>query len=264
MSGAFIRDRRLVVSVAMTTLLAALALAGGAQAAQPPTGRRAVLVGGRRASPDELLVKFRSGEARQALARLQARTGIEVVESRPFRLIDWHYVKVRTRLSLLETMDAFARDPAVLKAEPNYEVRAAVIPDDPLFGSLWGMATIQAPDAWDVRTDSDMVVAVIDSGVDYTHPDLAANMWVNTGEVPGDGLDNDWNGFVDDVYGWDFYDNDCDPMDEAGHGTHVAGTIGAVGNNATGVVGVCWSANIMALRFLGPDGTPSTLSNTRL
>jgi len=84
-------------------------------------------------------------------------------------------------------------------------------------------------------------------------------MWVNTGEVPGDGLDNDWNGFVDDVYGWDFYDNDPDPDDENGHGTHVAGTIAAVGDNATGVTGVCWSGRIMALRFLGPDGTGHTV-----
>ena len=122
-------------------------------------------------------------------------------------------------------------------------------------------ADIDAPEAWNVFTGSAAtVVAVIDTGVDYTHPDLAANMWVNPGEIPGNGIDDDGNGFVDDVHGYDFVNNDGDPMDDHGHGTHVAGTIGAVGNNGMGVTGVNWHVRIMALKFLDARGT-GTVAN---
>jgi len=121
-------------------------------------------------------------------------------------------------------------------------------------------ADIDAPEAWNVITDSNVIVAVIDSGVDYTHPDLAANMWVNQAEYNGtSGVDDDGNGYIDDVYGYDFctYDddaNDPDPYDDLGHGTHCSGTIGAVGDNNEGVTGVCWSVKIMALKFIASSG----------
>ncbi|VTR91084.1 peptidase s8 s53 subtilisin kexin sedolisin : Subtilisin-like serine protease (Fragment) OS=Moorea producens 3L GN=LYNGBM3L_56740 PE=3 SV=1: Peptidase_S8: VCBS [Gemmata massiliana] len=140
-------------------------------------------------------------------------------------------------------------------AEPDQILRAAVVPNDPSYGSMYGPAKIGAEAAWNITTGSpNFVVGVIDTGVDYTHPDLAANMWRNPGEIPGNGTDDDGNGYVDDVYGWDFYDDDNDPMDEDEHGTHVAGTIGAVGNNNLGVTGINWNVKIMALRFLGPGG----------
>jgi len=140
------------------------------------------------------------------------------------------------------------------------------IPDDPFFGSLWALnntgqtggtpdADIDAPEAWDIHTGSgDVVVGVIDTGVDYTHPDLAANMWTNPGEIPDDGIDNDGNGYIDDVYGWDFFNWDNDPMDDHFHGTHCAGTIAAAGNNAEGITGVSWSTKIMALKVMGSEG----------
>ena len=103
-----------------------------------------------------------------------------------------------------------------------------------------------------------IIVAVIDTGVDYTHPDLAANMWVNEGEIPGNGLDDDHNGYIDDVYGYDFCNNDGNPRDDHDHGTHCAGTIGAVGNNNQGVAGVCWNVKIMAVKFLDSAGSGST------
>jgi len=163
-----------------------------------------------------------------------------------------------------------ARTPGVTALEPDAVIAGAAVPNDTSFSQLWGLnntgqsrgvadADIDAPEAWNITTGSrSVVVAVIDTGVDYTHPDLAANIWTNTGEVAGDGIDNDGNGFIDDVRGWDFANRDADPMDDQGHGTHVAGTIGAVGDNGVGVAGVNWQVSIMPLKFLGADGSGST------
>jgi subtilisin family serine protease len=166
------------------------------------------------------------------------------------------------------------RDPRVRFAEPDATYRVDTLPNDPSFGQLWGLnntgqavktsagtadADIDAPEAWSTTTGSSSVVAaVIDSGVDWHHPDLAANIWTNPGEsCPGcanDGIDNDGNGYVDDVHGWDFVNDDNDPFDDNGHGTHVAGTIGASGNNGVGVAGVNWNVKIMPLKFIGANG----------
>jgi subtilisin family serine protease len=155
-------------------------------------------------------------------------------------------------------------------APPAAEILPAALPNDPSFAVEWGLLNtgqysglvgndIGAAAAWDFTTGSrNVVVAVIDSGIDLTHPDLAANLWVNPGEVAGDGIDNDGNGFVDDIHGWDFVDNDGVPQDGFGHGTHVAGIIGAVGNNGTGVTGVNWQVSIMALRVQDDRGAGYT------
>jgi subtilisin family serine protease len=165
---------------------------------------------------------------------------------------------------------ALRASPWVAYAEPDYTVRIAATPNDPQFTSLWGLhntgqtggtadADIDAPEAWDLTTGSgSTIVAVIDTGVDYRHPDLAGNIWVNAGEIPGDQVDNDGNGFVDDVHGYDFINEDSEPLDDHGHGTHVAGTIGATGNNGAGVTGINWDVQIMALKFLGANGSGST------
>ena len=157
-------------------------------------------------------------------------------------------------------------------AQPDYVVSLSKTPNDPSFSQQWGLnnfgqnggtpnSDISAPEAWNISTGSGKtIVAVIDTGVDYTHPDLAANIWTNKGEIPGNGIDDDHDGFVDDVHGWDFANNDNNPMDDNGHGTHVAGIIGAVGNNGIGVDGVNWSVQIMPLKFMGADGLGS-LSN---
>jgi len=166
-----------------------------------------------------------------------------------------------------------ARDRRILVVEPNYRVRAARIPNDPRFPQLWGMhntgqtggtedADIDAPEAWDVATGvpetSDVIVGIIDTGIDYLHPDLAANMWVNPGEIPGNGIDDDGNGYKDDVYGYDFFQEDGDPSDAYGHGTHCAGTIAGVGDNGLGVAGVNWRCKVMAIRFLDASGYGNT------
>jgi serine protease len=166
--------------------------------------------------------------------------------------------------SVAEALTYYQGLPGVDYATPDYEVQLARTPNDPSYGSLYGMTKIGAPAAWDVSTGSaNMVVAVIDTGVNYTHPDLAANMWRNPREIAGNGLDDDGNGYRDDIFGWDFANNDSNPMDDNGHGTHVAGTIGAVGNNSVGVVGVNWNVKIMALKFLSASGS-GNLSNAVL
>ena len=144
----------------------------------------------------------------------------------------------------------------VALAEPDHIVYALEsTPNDPSYGELWGMNKIDMPKAWDISTGTGgVVVGVIDTGCDLDHPDLISNLWVNTGEIPTNGIDDDLNGFVDDVHGYDFRNNDGNPSDDTGHGTHVAGTIGAVGNNGIGVAGVNWSTRIMILKFLGPSG----------
>jgi subtilisin family serine protease/subtilisin-like proprotein convertase family protein len=156
-------------------------------------------------------------------------------------------------------------------ATPDYIVSLARTPNDTSFTSQWGLnntgqnggtigADIHAPAAWNVTTGTGKtIVAIIDTGVDYTHPDLAANMWHNPGEIAGNGKDDDHDGYVDDVYGWNFLANNNNVMDDNGHGTHVAGIIGAV-NNGSGVVGVDWNVQIMALKFLDSTGS-GNLSN---
>lgn len=137
-----------------------------------------------------------------------------------------------------------------------------VTPNDDRFSSLWSMRSpsvnmggIDAVRAWRIASDARAArVAVIDTGVDHTHPDLSANIFQNVDEIPGNGLDDDRNGFVDDVRGWNFFSDNAQPMDDHGHGTHVAGTIGASGQNGVGVCGVAWGASIIPIKFLGPQG----------
>ncbi len=183
---------------------------------------------------------------------------------RVFVLKSYKYANVE------EMIEDFKSDPNVEYAEPNYIVSIDLIPNDPSFSQLWGLhntgqgggtfdADIDAPEAWEMQTgNSGVVIAVIDTGADYTHEDLAANIWANPGETPSNGIDDDLNGFIDDVRGWDFANNDNNPFDDHGHGTHVSGTIGAVGNNNVGVVGVAWNVSILPLKFLNSAGSGTT------
>jgi len=181
-------------------------------------------------------------------------------------------IRLNGALTVEQAVSQAQSDPRVEYAEPNYLYKTTdITPDDELFSLMWGLsnhssqslnggqtpADISATQAWGITTGSDnLVVAIIDTGVDLSHPDLAANAWVNPREIPGNGVDDDGNGFVDDINGWNFVDRNekvftsSDPR----HGTHVTGTIGAVGNNGIGVAGVAWHVKLMALKFLGSDG----------
>lgn len=175
------------------------------------------------------------------------------------------------RDAVLDAIKMLRKDPNVEFAEPDYQVKAVKIPNDPKFDQQYGMnnngqtggtadADIDAVEAWDTFTGNgeEIIIGVIDTGVDYLHPDLADNMWQNLGEIPDNGIDDDGNGFIDDYYGWDFAYDDNDPMDGDGHGTHCSGIIAAKGNNETGVCGVMWNARIMALKFLDDYGSGNT------
>ncbi len=178
----------------------------------------------------------------------------------------WYIITLDKGANPLEVLERLQEDPQVERAEVNHPITLYATPNDPDFSELWGLhnigqtdgvidADIDATEAWDIQQGNESVlIAVIDTGVDYTHPDLAANIWVNPGEIPGNGIDDDENGFVDDVHGYDFFNDVGEPYDDHGHGTHVSGTIAAVGNNGIGVTGVNWQARIMAVKIMDGDG----------
>ncbi|VAX04940.1 Serine protease, subtilase family [hydrothermal vent metagenome] len=179
---------------------------------------------------------------------------------------NWWHIKLAKGTDLQRALNILSSRQDIEFVEYNYEIRTLVTPNDPHFDSLWGLhntqqtggvfdADIDASEAWDSNTgDANIIIAVIDTGVDYGHEDLAGNMWKNPGEIAGNLIDDDGNGYVDDVHGYDFSNTDSDPFDDHGHGTHVSGTIAGVGNNGIGVVGVNWNAKIMAVKFLGAGG----------
>ncbi len=154
-----------------------------------------------------------------------------------------------------QQLKRLANHPMIEFAEPNYMVYAAATPNDTQYSSLWGMPKISAPTAWDSTIgDPSIVVGIIDTGFDYNHPDLNANIWRNPNEIAGNGIDDDGNGYIDDVHGISAINDNGDPMDTDEHGTHVAGTIGAGGNNSQGVVGVNWQTSMVGCSFLGANG----------
>jgi len=165
-----------------------------------------------------------------------------------------------------ETLAALAARPDVEFATYNYQIYALDTPNDPEFSRQWNLhntgqtgglvdADIDGPEAWDIDSGgSNVTIAIIDTGVYLSHEDLQANIWLNGDEIPANGLDDDLNGYVDDYQGYDFYNNDANPDDDNGHGSHVAGIAAARGNNSRGIAGVSWAARIMPLKILSATG----------
>ena len=203
---------------------------------------------------DEVIVQFKPQATRARRDAIVARRGARVLR----RLESIDRVRLATGAALDAEILALENDPDVEAVQPNFIREVTLVPNDPYWtsNSLWGLLKIQAPSAWTISTGSpQVVVADIDTGVNYNHPDLSGNMWRNPGEIAGNGIDDDANGYVDDVYGIDPYNGDSDPMDDHSHGTHTAGTIGAVGNNGVGVAGVNWNVRILACKAFNASGS---------
>jgi subtilisin family serine protease len=215
-------------------------------------------------APDHILVKFRA--ATLVSKRAAIRTEMLAVPRPPFRSGAEEWRLDPTTTTVEQALDRLRADPNVEYAEPDYVVHADRIPDDPRLAEQWVVRNtgqtggtpgddLDTLRAWNVTTGSrDVIVAVIDSGIDASHPDLRDNLYVNPGEIPGNGIDDDGNGLVDDVSGWDFANADNDPFDDLFHGTHVSGIIGAVGDNGLGVAGMAWRVRILPCKFLNSDG----------
>ena len=212
-----------------------------------------------RFAPREVLVRFRSSADATERSEARADVGGRLTEA-------WDLVPGLQLLRLPEGESVSAAvgelkgNPDVLYASPNVIMELQATPNDPRFGELWGMNDIRASGAWDSGTGSrDVPVAVLDTGVQIDHPDLKDNIWRNPGETAGNGIDDDANGYIDDVNGWDFLGNDNSPGYEGepsgAHGTHVAGTIGAVGDNGLGLAGVNWRSSIMPLTICNKGGS---------
>ncbi|MCK4911075.1 MAG: S8 family serine peptidase [Thermodesulfovibrionales bacterium] len=211
--------------------------------------------------PGEILVKFRQDTGDDM--RRATHSKKQAKRIRKFRRSGVEHVKLPEGMSVEDAVSLYMADPMVEYAGPNRLRYTTVLPDDTRLAKQWsldnaGDSDIDAPKAWNMTTgDNTIVIAVLDTGVDVDHTDLAANIWVNPGEAGfcSDGVDNDGNGYIDDCNGWDFVDNDKTPSDYAGHGTLVAGIIGAVTDNTAGIAGVMWQVKIMPLRFLDSTGS---------
>ena len=215
----------------------------------------------------ELLVKFKSGTLTASSLKTHQTVSATVLKS--FKVVpNLELVKLDARTTVKDAVVKYMSDPLVEYAEPNFiRSASATIPNDQFFHQQWALnntgtfaggsagADIDAVEAWDINTgNSGIIIAVLDTGIDYNHADLSGNIWINPGEIPNNGIDDDGNGKVDDWRGWNFATNNNNPLDDNGHGTFISGIIGAKGNNFTGIAGIMWNVKLMPLKFLDRNG----------
>ena len=274
------RVRALTVLTVLAMVSALLVAVPGAGAAAPDDTRLDEVAidsanPNRQFVPGEVIVRFEPGSP--ASGRAAARVEAQGTVKRDLLLPRTQLLKIPPGRTVQQVIERLEANPNVTYAEPNFLVQLAGVPDDPDFGELWGLnntgqtvngtagtadADIDAPEAWDITQGSaNVLVGIIDSGIAYDHSDLDPNLWLNPGESGGgretNGVDDDGNGLIDDWRGWDFVSNDNDPLDAVGHGTHVAGAIGARGNNATGVSGVSPQVSLVVAQACGLAGCPT-------
>jgi len=209
-------------------------------------------------NPTDSVIVFFKENKKVSLKGLSVK---EVVKNRAL-------VKIPEGEDINSFIQTLKKDPAVAYVIPNYRIKALAIPNDTYYNYQWYLPKIGAEQAWDLSTGSqDIYVAVLDTGIDYDHPDIRDNLWINQGELVGadgngnglddgceDGVDNDGNGYTDDCYGFNAIDDKGSAKDDNGHGTHVAGILGAIGNNGYGVAGVNWQVKVVACKFLDSAG----------
>ena len=209
--------------------------------------------------PNEVIVRWKLGVTSDERAAVRVQANAQII--REFRFIEAEHLKLAD-----DAISRLQNDPRVEYIEPNQMIRPAIMPNDPRFSEQWSLqntgqtggtagADIDAVPAWSVYTgDSNLLIGVIDSGIDYNHPDLTGNVWTNLGEIPSNGLDDDNNGYVDDIHGYDIVNDDGDPWDDLYHGTHVSGIIAASGNNGVGISGVNWQAKLVGIKIFDKCG----------
>lgn len=222
----------------------------------------------------EILIQYNTGSADKSPESIGLRQVNEILGAKvtknygPQGLPGMYRIAIPDNISQEAALAYYRQNPQIRYAEPNYRLTLESVPDDPYFFNQWGLlntvtgADIDAKEGWDLVnvTAPGVIIAVIDTGIDYSHPDLAGSIWKNPGEIPGNGIDDDGNGFIDDIHGWDFADHDSDPADDipeeygGGHGTMCSGIIGATGNNAMGISGVGWNATLMAVKAFNASG----------
>jgi subtilisin family serine protease len=203
--------------------------------------------------PGQLLVRFRPAVTQQRAEQLVEIEGVQHL--RRIEALDTEVLQLPPGLSVSEAIERFAQYREVEVVEPNDVLQVAPV-DDPGLGNQWAPQQIEAPAAWALTPgDPDTIIAIADTGIDTMHSELAPNIWTNPGEIAANGLDDDGNGYVDDLHGWDFANDDPEPLDDHFHGTHVAGIAAAADNdNPEGLVGICPDCTVMAVKVLDANG----------
>lgn len=260
--------RIFVMAVILAVVSSGLVVAGMGGSGQGVIKKKAAY------KPDTILVRFKPGASEEAKGKAQKE--LKATQVKKFHFVDGLVsVKLPPGRSIEDAIAQILKNPNVLYAEPDYEL-APTSTNDSSWNELWGLentgqtvnytpgtvdADMNIPEAWSnggTTGSSDIIIGVIDTGVNYNHPDLNANLWRNPNEIAGNNIDDDNNGFIDDVYGANTITGSGDPMDGHSHGTHVAGTIAAVGSNGTGITGVNQSAKVVSCKFLPDSGSGST------